>query len=810
MALSLSTVERFVPLAARLGVSEVARGPRGFVQAYRRAGGNLDRMSPEWVAKREAFIERHMAQVQMRGEKLFKDGLPTRRHLALIMWAYSPAPSKLKAPPKENPVTLRHPGDGKRHADFFEGESVGVFAGGDWRQHTAQEIALSIYRGQDALNPSGELTYEELFEVLAALELADTVNKKGIQDVFEKLLAEGLNEHLAGQLVSHTNDDVLQVKGLEDIARYGLELVLKNLASFMKPEFDGLDGEVDLDQYRDTVETRARRHARQLARGAGYSEEAISAAWDAAMEGGDDLWRFDVGADVEDPFFEDSVKVHKDVDYEIMRKDVLEGMKFDIELFTLLEDDVWDTLTVEHYADEHRSVEGVLENKDGSLYLKYQETFRVAAGDFDEDAWLGYCADEAESEIDEDDERAGTEDLDPPSPDDKAFWAWFGNSVVTYEDDGQPKVCFHGSKHGGFTVFSKRKIDAHHAGFFFASKLAVSRTYTHSTEDPLFDHRRRTDPNTYETAPSPKAGIYRVYLRIEKPLVVDANGSQWNRIKFRVGDSVIQVVDLARELVQVFTWMFSEAEWRTFARGNIMNAGSALLEMFVEARRPGAFDKARETKSRPFEVLAEACTDEDLLAFVTWVHDALLAAQAAGPVYDVPPKRIPMPPINGVDLFMDTAMPRLAEILWNMKPDNSVLQESVDHLVVLRHEDGTKKSLAELQKEQQAIRWQTYPTISKANKFSTSIWPSFGNLTVSQDQETTKTDKLAHYAKDNGYDGLIVKNVHDSGDEGDGDPEGTVYVVFDPNQVKSVYNRGTWSREDNDIRHNPGRRRRST
>jgi hypothetical protein len=88
--LPLSVVEKYEPLAKAQGVSTVARSARGFLTAYKRAGsaGNL---APEWHAKREAFIKRHMAQVSMRKEDLFdEEGEPSRRHLALIMWAYSP------------------------------------------------------------------------------------------------------------------------------------------------------------------------------------------------------------------------------------------------------------------------------------------------------------------------------------------------------------------------------------------------------------------------------------------------------------------------------------------------------------------------------------------------------------------------------------------------------------------------------------------------------------------------------------------------------------------------------------------------
>lgn len=103
-ALSLAEVKRWEPLAASSGVSEVARGPSGFLTAYKRAGGRLDRLSEAWRTKREAFIARHMAQAK--DERMFDDGLPTRRHLALIMWAYSPEAARLReaSPRKANPV----------------------------------------------------------------------------------------------------------------------------------------------------------------------------------------------------------------------------------------------------------------------------------------------------------------------------------------------------------------------------------------------------------------------------------------------------------------------------------------------------------------------------------------------------------------------------------------------------------------------------------------------------------------------------------------------------------------------------------
>lgn len=94
--LHLSTIKKWVPLMKELDVSHVARSKRGFLTAYQKAGGKSTNLSDYWHTKREGFIARHMAQMIANDERLFNgDGQPTRRHLALIAWAYSPQPKKL-------------------------------------------------------------------------------------------------------------------------------------------------------------------------------------------------------------------------------------------------------------------------------------------------------------------------------------------------------------------------------------------------------------------------------------------------------------------------------------------------------------------------------------------------------------------------------------------------------------------------------------------------------------------------------------------------------------------------------------------
>lgn len=93
-ALSYREAHRWEPEAKRRGVSTVARSSRGFMRMYERAG-TWNNVPDAWRRRREAFIARHMAQARSAGERLWeKDSTgklrPSRRCLALLMWAYRP------------------------------------------------------------------------------------------------------------------------------------------------------------------------------------------------------------------------------------------------------------------------------------------------------------------------------------------------------------------------------------------------------------------------------------------------------------------------------------------------------------------------------------------------------------------------------------------------------------------------------------------------------------------------------------------------------------------------------------------------
>jgi len=64
--------------------------------------------------------------------------------------------------------------------------------------------------------------------------------------------------------------------------------------------------------------------------------------------------------------------------------------------------------------------------------------------------------------------------------------------------------------------------------------------------------------------------------------------------------------------------------------------------------------------------------------------------------------------------------------------------------------------------------------------------------------ETVTTRDLADYAKKNGYDSLVINDVYDIGEYGSrsNEKESQIVVVFDSNQVKSIYNENPTENED--------------
>jgi hypothetical protein len=79
----------------------VARSARGFLTAYKLVDGEPNFLGRDphskkmWPDVRRRFINRHVAQAKIGREPWWTEqGAPTRRHLALMMWGYTPTPRR--------------------------------------------------------------------------------------------------------------------------------------------------------------------------------------------------------------------------------------------------------------------------------------------------------------------------------------------------------------------------------------------------------------------------------------------------------------------------------------------------------------------------------------------------------------------------------------------------------------------------------------------------------------------------------------------------------------------------------------------
>ena len=89
--------------------------------------------------------------------------------------------------------------------------------------------------------------------------------------------------------------------------------------------------------------------------------------------------------------------------------------------------------------------------------------------------------------------------------------------------------------------------------------------------------------------------------------------------------------------------------------------------------------------------------------------------------------------------------------------------------------------------------WRALPAPAEMTYFD----PKYRQNTTVQKGDMIDINQLARWAKDNGYDGLVVKNVSDPAYEKDRKLGLTnTYVTFKPNQVKSIFNSGEWNPND--------------
>ena len=129
----------------------------------------------------------------------------------------------------------------------------------------------------------------------------------------------------------------------------------------------------------------------------------------------------------------------------------------------------------------------------------------------------------------------------------EAFKAWFGdwekdpaNASKVVDENGEPKVVYHGSRRFGFSNF-REMGDSFVIGQFFSESLNVAQSY--SDENGVTRIYAKDDPNysvefTREFGGYNVGGNYAVFLNVRNPLVFDAKGMPYNNLRDENGNRI--------------------------------------------------------------------------------------------------------------------------------------------------------------------------------------------------------------------------------------------------------------------------------
>ena len=101
-----------------------------------------------------------------------------------------------------------------------------------------------------------------------------------------------------------------------------------------------------------------------------------------------------------------------------------------------------------------------------------------------------------------------------------AFWRWFGKSKVV-DQHGRPLVVFRGDQIGK-SEFSGREDPSNYiqGNIFFTNDMDIAKGYSPHRTNSYISSKDMNETH----------GVYSRYLKIERPVTIDARGGDWSRI----------------------------------------------------------------------------------------------------------------------------------------------------------------------------------------------------------------------------------------------------------------------------------------
>ena len=167
----------------------------------------------------------------------------------------------------------------------------------------------------------------------------------------------------------------------------------------------------------------------------------------------------------------------------------------------------------------------------------------------------------------------------------KAQIEFFKDSVVR-DDAGKLLVMYHGSQNLGFTVFDPNASDDNRS-FFFSDDPGVAASYSDS----------ENEVSPYAVT-GKESGLYKTYLNLKNPYVVDARGSKWNNIvEFSAGDEFLSDIGAYMGIVRSMDYSLGISDFLDSLRGDLVGATEyAINELNIDEDTGESYFTEQEQK----------------------------------------------------------------------------------------------------------------------------------------------------------------------------------------------------------------------
>lgn len=307
---------------------------------------------------------------------------------------------------------------------------------------------------------------------------------------------------------------------------------------------------------------------------------------------------------------------------------------------------------------------------------------------------------------------------------------FFKDSKVL-DEDGNLLVLYHGTQNGGFNIFNPKYSDDG-ISLFFTDSTELAETYSDSTEEIMPSEKKTGIAKKLENPSKGKGkkGLYKSYLNLKNPLVIDGKGRSWKSIPY--GNTVGVKTEMFNDgdNIAFERTIDGKKETKTFSKDEILDATRQIYKRVSQLNESGADS---DTSGKLFKDAAESIKGNQFVEFILQS-------------YNTP---------SSIEKQIKRA--KSAATSWETQSDESLSMVTQDDLL----DAETRLPV---------------------------------NYT---------TRDIAKIAKEQGHDGVIIKNIVDTGafvdNETANNSAQNVYIAFESNQVKSVYNTNPTS--DPDIRY---------